>query len=283
MIDNARALHFDPVRVAFLQALQRRLQGLIDLLSPSPWQIAASASQAYPRSKSLMDSVAYQVKSNLLKSQLKQKKFAKIRTHHRRIATDLHLLFDLETDLDNLALRLRESPHSLVRRSRQQSHEDSITQRMLRPGGGLKLDAGSQREAVDQRESQRDHSALQKRGGALSNLWQSEQFEPTTTEPTPPFDPPRDLDETQQFLKMQSNDPYAAEIVAFHRHYDKVLDPATLPPRLALALAEKFEGYKRWNPIRVQDAWTLEPDEAMKLFRSDVITNRIAGMKEIIK
>lgn len=126
-------------------------------------------------------------------------------------------------------------------------------------------------------------SKLQKRGGTFSSLWKGEHFEPTTSEPTPPFHPLLPLDSTLEFLSMGLHDPQAVEIIAFHRRYDKIIDPATLPPPLAVKLARKYEGYQRWFPLRGEDTRAMQDDEAVQLFRTDVMRNRFASMRDYLE
>ncbi|KAJ9474216.1 hypothetical protein PHBOTO_004296 [Pseudozyma hubeiensis] len=123
---------------------------------------------------------------------------------------------------------------------------------------------------------------LQKRGSTFSSLWKGEHFEPTTSEPTPPFHPLLPLDSTLEYLSMGLHDPQAVEIIAFHRRYDKLIDTATLPPPLAVRLARKYEGYQRWFPLRGEDTRTMQDDAAVQLFRSDVMRNRFASMRDYL-
>lgn len=124
---------------------------------------------------------------------------------------------------------------------------------------------------------------LQKRGGTFSSFWKGEHFEPSTSEPTPPFHPLLPLEPTLEHLRMGLHDPQAIEIIAFHRSYDKLIDPATLPPPLAVRLARNYEGYQRWFPLRGEDTHTMQDDAAVQLFRSDVMRNRFASMRAYLK
>ncbi|CDU25437.1 uncharacterized protein SPSC_05330 [Sporisorium scitamineum] len=199
--------------------MQRRLEGLVEILCPTPSEIQVLHSRA-DRPRSLLAGLASHVDPSNMKSQLHEQRLTKLQTHYRRIATDIRLLFRFETDLDDLVQRMRLSTHSLARRSQQHSHKEApSTQALSKVDDGLEMDDESRRDAVQEVVSRRDRPALQKRGNAVSSLWDDEQFEPTTTEPTAPFIPSW----SQAQIRRSRENKYAhvdRNKEAFHQNHD---------------------------------------------------------------
>ena len=142
-----------------------------------------------------------------------------------------------------------------------------------------KADQNRVKDAV----SRRVQSVLYKKEGRLSTFWAGEQFEPATTEPPSPFDPPLDPEETPRLLGMRASDAGSHSLVDFHRLYDKVLDPASVPPRFADMFARRYQLYQGMLPVRNQDPRLFSFDQAMQYYGSDAFKNRMESMNDLIK